>query len=146
MKKTFSLGVRQWLYIFMGVMFLLNGIIGYFKEEPMTIEYWLMVLNLSFGSYAFIYGLIVSFDLMGLSPKVVVTSEGVLLKSKPFSSGKELSWDEVKAITFHSYQMDFKLETEPVFFDYNCSANTSMKIKEAIRDMAEMKQIPVTGG
>lgn len=130
----------------MGVMFLMNGIIGYFKEEQSIIEFWLMVLNLSFGAYAFVYGLLVSFDLMGVAPKVAVSGDGILLKAKAFTPGKELRWEEIQSITLHSYQIDFKLETKPLFFNYHCSAGTSKKIKEAIRDMADMKSIAVTGG
>jgi hypothetical protein len=127
-------------------MFLLNGILDYFRDDPSTIDYWLMVFNLSFGTYALIYGLFVSFDIMGVAPKVVVSSEGLFLKSKAAKSGKHLDWENIQSITFHSFQLDFKLDTEPVFFHYNCSAETSKKIKDAIRDMADLKNIEVLGG
>lgn len=130
----------------MGAIFLLNGLVNYFKDELSTFGYWLMIVNLIVGSIAFLYGLIVSFDLFGMAPKVVVSSEGVLLKAKAFSAGKMVSWDDVRGIVFHSYQLDFKLDTEPIFFNYHSSNATSIKIKDAIRDMAALKNIEVKGG
>ena len=125
MKKTFFLGVRNWIYILMGAMFLLNGIITYFKDDPGTFGYVLMVLNLSVGTYAFFYGIILTFYLMGLSPKVVVANEGVLLKAKAFASGKKIPWQTIQSITFHSYQLDFKLETEPPATTHQLEYQTS---------------------
>ena len=146
MKKTFYLGVRQWVYILMGVLFIVNGVANYFKEELNTVEYWLMLINLVFGTMALIYGLIVSFDLLGLAAKVVVSNDSILLKAKPFSASKVVAWNDIRSITFHSYQLDFKLDTAPIFFNYHCSNATSIKLKDAIRDMADLKNIEVKGG
>lgn len=146
MKKTFLLGAKPWLYIFIGSLFLFNAGLAYFDAEQSRIDYWLMVLNFLVGIYAIAYGLFVQTSLFGTAPRVDVYNEGVFLKSKAFGSGREVKWDEIKSISFHSFQIDFKLDTEPIFFTYKSTAATSKKIKEAIRDMAEMKGITVTGG
>lgn len=147
MKKTFLLRTNPWIFTVIGVLFLMNGITRFFRIEELSgMEYGLMVLNFGAGIYALLFTIIVLTDWLGTAPKVVVFNEGVLMKSKALASGRQIAWSEIKAITFHSYQIDFKLETEPVFFNYRSSANTSKKIKDAIRDMAELKEIPITGG
>ena len=146
MKKTFLLGTKPWALLFLAILFLLNAIQAYFNPDQNRLEYWLMIANALTAIYALLYILIVLTDLIGTAPKVVVYNEGVFLKSRAFGSGKDIKWDEIKSITFHSYQIDLKLETEPVFFNYKASAKVSKEIKQAIRDMADMKNIPVSGG
>ena len=146
MKKTFLLGTSPWIFLFMAFLFLTNGTLGLFEEEQSRLKFWLMVANFGIGLYAILFVLFVLTDIMGTAPKVVVHNEGVLLKAKAFSSGREIKWEEVQGITFHSYQIDFKLDTKPLFFDYKAKAKTSKQIKDAIRDMANLKGITVTGG
>ena len=146
MKKTFLLGTKPALYIFLGLLFLSNAAIAYFDPDQSKLQYWLMIVNFIAGLYALLYSLFVLTDIAGTAPKVVVTNEGILLKGKAFSSGQELKWEDIQSITFHSYELDFKLETKPVFFNYRSTAKTSKKIKDAIRDMAQLKGVSVTGG
>ena len=146
MKKTFLLGTKPSLYIFLAILFLSNAIVAYFNPEQSRLEYWLMIVNAITGLFCLLFILFVLTDLTGTAPKVVVTNEGVLLKAKVFGSGRQIKWSEVSSMIFHSYQIDFKLDSEPVFFSYKASANVSRDIKQAIRDMADMKNIPITGG
>ena len=146
MKKTFLLGTKPSLFVFLSILFLSNASIAFFDTEQSRIEYWLMIANAIAGFYALFFTLLVLTDLVGTAPKVVVHNEGLLLKGKAFSTGHDIKWDEIKSISFHSYQIDLKLETKPLFFSYKSTAATSKRIKDAIRDMAELKQVPVTGG
>ena len=146
MKKTFLLGTKPSLFVFLSILFLSNASIAYFDAEQSRLEYWLMIINAIAGVYALGFTLLVLTDLMGTAPKVVVYSEGLLLKAKAFSSGHDIKWEEIKSITFHSYQIDLKLETKPLFFSYKATASTSKRIKDAIRDMADLKNIEVLGG
>lgn len=125
---------------------MVNASLAYFDEDQGRIDKWLMILNVLVGIYAILNALLVQTDLMGTASKVVVNNGGILLKSKAFSSGQEIKWEEIQSITFHSYQLDFKLETAPVFFNFKSSSKVSRAIKEAIRDMADLKGITVIGG
>jgi GTPase len=146
MKKSFILTGKPWGYSFMALYFLFYAVSGYLNDEKTTLGYWAAVLSgLAFIAVIF-YLLFVVTDVMGTAPKVEVHNEGLLLRGRPFTSGRKISWEEVQSITFHHYQIDLKLDTEPVFFSYRSSAAVSKRIKEAIRDMADLKNIEVKGG
>lgn len=146
MKKTFLLGTRPWLFLFLTLLFWSNAVMSYFDPEQSRLDYVLMMTNALVGLYTLLYAFFVLTDLAGTAPKVVVSNEGLFLRAKPFSSGQDVKWEEIQAITFHSYQIDLKLETKPVFFSYKATSKTSREIKEAIRDMADLKGITVSGG
>ena len=147
MKKTFILRTgKPWAFYFMAIYFLFNAVSGYLNDDRSSLDYWAAVLSgLVFIAVIF-YILFMLTDIMGTAPKVEVYNEGVLLRGRPFTSGRKITWDEIRSITFHHYQIDLKLDTEPVFFSYRCSASVSKQIKEAIRDMADLKNIEVKGG
>jgi len=154
MKKTFLLGSGastsvasgRWGNLFIGSVLITNGIRIYAYEDLGYLNIALLIATLGAGLYAIILVLMVFTDLFGTAPKVVVSNNNVLLKSRVFKSVKTIDWSEIKSIGFHAYQIDFKLETAPVFFDYRTSAKVSRLVKDAIRDMAELKNVPVTGG
>jgi hypothetical protein len=138
--------LSRWTNIFLGIIFILNGLNTYYSDNLGYIEYGLMVANFSVGVYAIIYALIALSKFSIFSPKVKLSDSLIHFKSAITKKSKTLAWSEVKKIQFQAYSIEFILDKETVEFSYRSNAKVSKRIKDALRKVAETKNIEVTGG
>ena len=69
------------------------------------------------------------------------------LKESLWGSVIVLSWDEIASIAYESYRLDFQLcSGKTVGFNYTTNSDTSKEVKNLIREVAERKNIAISGG
>ncbi len=124
----------MWGTIFLGLTFIANGI-SYLDSETFGI-FLLMI-----GILAIIYSLLAFTKFSKLSPKVKLNDSHLILRSSVIKKPMIFTWAEIRKIRFHSYQIDIILDKETIEFTYRTNSKISVKIKEAIRDIADSKNI-----
>jgi len=120
------------------VSFSLLGLISSGKMQIPT--------NLFLGIFMIITPLFLLSEKSIFSPKVKITNEHVLLKNGFWSRSKKLPWATIQQIVFGSYKIIFQMNEKNHIFQYDSDSEVSIQIKNALREGAEEKNIPVIGG
>ena len=141
-----SVALSKWSHIFIGTVLILNGVRGFPLEEYRSFDFALTVVNIVIGVYTIIYALIALTKFSGFSPKVKLSDSVFVLKSSVRKKSLILAWSEVQKIRFHSYQIDFILSDKTVEFAYRTNSKISKRVKNAIKEIAQEKNIEITGG
>ena len=147
MKQTILLGnegpisvaFTMWGSIFLGLTFIANGI--YYLDSETFGIFLLMI-----GILTIIYSLLAFTKFSKLSPKVKLNDSHLILRSSVIKKPMIFTWAEISKIRFHSYQIDIILDKETIEFTYRTNSKISVKIKEAIRDIADSKNIETLDG
>lgn len=149
MTKTILIGATSFLsdkgnkwYSFMfGSSQLLLGVYYFSKSEFTFQSVAYTLIGLTFYIYAFLF-----YTNTPFTPKVQLNTESIEIKNKLFKPSMRLAWPSISEITFSKYQITFALDKGEYVFNYSVHADTSKKIKESIREIAESKNIPIHGG
>ena len=146
MNNRFSAKANRWLFSLTGLLFLANGIfnISYNKLEPLGMT--LGVLILIGGWFYLFYGIFAFSQGSKFAPKIAFDESTIELKNSIWKSTTTLKWSEVSSITFESFDIIFQLQDHSASFSYKANPETSISIKQSIRDVAAQKNIFVTGG
>ena len=99
-----------------------------------------------YGTIALFTGLFLYSEKSRFSKKVKVNEKGIYLKSRVFKKGKFINWSVIKSIEFSKYQFTFELNHSQYIFHYKSNPEYSIAAKRAIREVANLKGISVTGG
>jgi hypothetical protein len=81
-----------------------------------------------------------------LSPKVKITSEGILLRKGIFSKSLNFTWSNLHKIELGSYLVTFFTKGEQLTFSLDTSSKISVDIKKALVIAGKHQEIPVIGG
>ena len=134
-----SVAFTMWGSIFLGLTFIANGI--YYLDSETFGIFLLMI-----GILTIIYSLLAFTKFSKLSPKVKLNDSHLILRSSVIKKPMIFTWAEIRKIRFHSYQIDIILDKETIEFTYRTNSKISVKIKEAIRDIADSKNIETLDG
>lgn len=93
-----------------------------------------------------VYGLLAFSKSSKYAPRVEVDSGSLVFKNGVLKEPKTIRWNKIKQIEFASSRLVFSMPDSEYAFLYDTQAETSKEIKSTIREMAESKQIKVTGG
>jgi hypothetical protein len=150
MKRTILIGIQNtyykkannWVLVLSGSMFVTGGVYYMMKNH----SFWLIlgIMWTSLGLYHLFNG-ILSFNSI-FAPKVKVDEGMIELKNSIWKPAKILYWKDVSSINFNSYEVVFQLKNSSNTFSYNTTSDVSREIKQTIREIAELKNIQITGG
>jgi hypothetical protein len=142
--EGFSLKAQRGLYFFLGLMFLLQGAFSFTREAPFSIWNILLTIAQVAGGAVFLF---FSFLMLSVSskfsPKVRLTEELIEFRLGFFQANIVITWENIRAIEIRTYGVNFQLEESERRIDYTASAEISKEIKNAIKELAEKKNIVV---
>jgi hypothetical protein len=142
--EGFSLKAQRVLYFFLGLMFLLQGAFSFTREAPFSIWNILLTIAQVAGGAVFLF---FSFSMLSVSskfsPKVRLTEELIEFRLGFFQANIVITWENIRAIEIRTYGVNFQLEESERRIDYTASAEISKEIKNAIKELAEKKNIVV---
>lgn len=149
MKKTILLGekgmisanVSKWLFGILGLLWLILGIIEIYEEGSSIGSIGYLAI-----AFVFIVYSILVFTINPLAPKVIITDHEIKIKRKVIGGHINILWNDIKSIEFDQYTIAFHLTEGVKEFTYRTNADISIEIKSSIREIAETKNISVTGG
>lgn len=153
MKKTILLGLhddvsprwRMRLSIFVGIINVANGIRIVHKENS-TLWFIMGLLLIVSGIVVSVYGYLAFSEKSRYAPRVAINDKLIFIKEKLMKHAVEIPWDHIDNISFAPYKIVLKLPYSDYVFSYRSASDASKEIKSSIREMAESKQIKVTGG
>ncbi|RUA33655.1 MAG: hypothetical protein DSY77_09200 [Bacteroidetes bacterium] len=77
------------------------------------------------------------------APHLVVSDQGLKIKTGVFKKSVYINWDDVKKIELGYYKIGIKENTGLQYFPYKTRKETSIELKKAIQAIAEQKGIEV---
>ena len=141
-----SINTTKWLTIISGLFFLIYGVlyidlnsINSFGTILGIILILLSILNIVFGLTAFSIN-------SKYAMRLKVNDSLLEFKSAYLKPVVRLKWDDIKQIKFDAYKIDFQLNKRKEVFRYRSNSEVSIEIKKTLREIAEQKNITVTGG
>ena len=154
MNETILLGVENkftakanfWLFMLVGLLFLLNGSYTIYNSKFDPIGFVLGSLIVVGGVFYIVYGQLAFSKKSKFAPRVKVNDEEIELRSSVFKPVIKILWSDVKRIEFGLYELDFQLADKNLIFNYESSLDASLNIKGKILDMANEKSIEVVSG
>jgi hypothetical protein len=142
----FDVKVQKWNYFFLGALFITQGVTYFYRIDDGVWTNVMMNLTFLSGVYLIGFALINFSRTSKYSPKLKIDDTCVELKTSLFKKSKKLNWLDIQSVRFKSFRIDFKTLSTVEVFAYDCTSDISVDIKEAIRDVAEKKNIEVIGG
>jgi hypothetical protein len=123
-----------------GIMYLVLGSVRtYERDSSFDSLGWLFL-----GACFLLYSLLV-FSTTPLTPKMRINDIQIELKNKIFGKTAVVMWLDVQSIEFGPFII-FKLKDKDEVLNYSANADASIEIKSTIREIAESKNIQVSGG
>jgi len=144
--ERYDVKVQKWLWIFMGSLFLIQGILNYYRDSDWIVDKLMVNLMLLGGMSAFIFAWANFSKRSRFAPKLKLDENSIALKGGLFKKNKKLKWTDIRSITLKPFRIDFKTEETVEVIAYECTSDISIEVKEAIRGVAEKKNIEVIGG
>ncbi len=129
-------GATKWISIFMGTCYTIVAGMKVSKGE-LNAE---SIAFLALGIGLVLYGIIV-FSNNSMSPKIILTDEGLHVKTGLFVKPKEIAWSDIQAIQFGQYEIKSLSDEEWSSIHYKTLPEISKAIKHAIRKQAEKQGI-----
>ena len=140
-KNVISNKASKWISMIIGIMYLVLGSVKTYEQgSSFDSTGWLFL-----GACFLLYSLLV-FTATPLTPKMRITDIQVELKNKIFGKRTKVMWTDVQSIEFGQFMIIFKLKDRDEVFNYSSNTDASIEIKSSIRELADSKNIPVTGG
>ena len=140
-KNVISNNASKWISIIIGILYLVLGSVKTY-EHGSSFE---SLGTLALGACFLLYGLLV-FAATPLTPKMRISDIQVELKNKIFAKTIIVIWTDVQSIEYDQFMIIFKLKDRVEVLNYSSNADASIEIKSLIREIAESKNIPVSGG
>ncbi len=137
---------NRFIWVSSGVLYIVVGafqIYKYSNEGLSGLAWSYLIIG---GLYLILYGYLGLSEKSKYAPKVVLTNEFIKIKKYFWKAGKKLKWSDISSIQYKSYQINFQIGKENYFFIYITNPDTSIEIKRAIREVAEINSIHVSGG
>ncbi len=134
------------------IVFIFTGIIDINNSKILYPDYKLEMIMVIGGTLLVIGG-ILFFVLSTLSlseksrfaPSIRVDEKEIRLKRNLFISPVIISWNDIKNIQMGSYDLAISTNRGKIDFLYRAYPDDSALIKSFIRELAELKQIAITG-
>ena len=142
--NKFSSKANRWFFSLFGLLFLANGAFNIYSDTTKPLKLILGVLMIFGGLFCGAYGLLGFSKKSRFALKVKIDDETIEIKYSLLKPPMLLNWSAIQAITFGQHEVGFDLGSITKLFSYRANEETSRNIKQAIRDMAESKNIPVT--
>jgi len=140
-KNVISNNVSKWLSLIIGILYLVLGAVKTYEQGSSFDSLgWLFL-----GACFILYGLLV-FTATPLTPKMRISDIQVELKNKIFGKRTKVMWADVQSIEFGQFMIIFKLKDRDKELNYRSNKDASIEIKSLIREIAENKNIQVSGG
>jgi len=143
---NFDVKVQKWNYILLGGLFLLQGGNYLYGSKDGAFDKFMMYLMFYSGMYAIAFALINFSRSSKFAPKVIVDESKTKFKRSLLKKKNTFNWQDIQSIRFKSFRIDFKTVKTVEILSYDCTSDISIDVKEAIREMAEKKNIEVIGG
>jgi len=149
MERIFKLEYQpapRGLYIFTGVIFIINGSIILYSNslKPLSIVAGILTILAGLG-YLFLSPFKYSKE-GKFFPRVKIDEVSIWAKTGFWSRPVVVKWEDIREIDLDSFKINFKLKKSSQSFRYNCYPEISIALKNAIREEANLKGIKVTGG
>lgn len=141
--NKFSLKANKLGQYFIGICLILIGISNFFSNALGAMAPMLGTVIVVGGLIQLIISYLTYTPTSHFAPRVKLDEKQIELKSGLFSSTLKIKWSEVKKIELGSFVMVFHLADRNEMFAYNTKPTISSKIKEAIRQIANNKNIEV---
>lgn len=127
------------LYFILGITFIIKDGIGFWGYTPG------ILISIAGTLYA-LYGAMEFSENSKFASKVKVDDAEIVLKNSFWKPAHKIKWTDIVAINFEPYQIVFLLQNSTYEFAYKCDADISREAKRTIREIAEQKDIEITGG
>lgn len=135
-----------WLLPLLGLFSILNGIWGIIAFEITTRSIILNIFLILTGLSVLMLAIIQFNPANSLAPKVVIDEESIEIREEMFKNSRLIDWHDIQTITFEPFVLTFLLKDNTLEQAVlNTDASISIQIKQAIREIAEKKSIPVIG-
>lgn len=141
-KSFLSIKTTRIITTCIGAIYFLLFILSSNWDEPNFIPKY---LNLIFATFWIIYPQFMFNENSSFAPKVKISNDHIILKNDLWSRSKKIKWTDIKSIQFNSFRLYFTLREEQFTFNYSSDADTSIQIKEALREIAKDKNITILG-
>ena len=149
MDKTILLGATsvisnrasKWLWSIIGTLYIGLGTSKIYNQGASFESVGWLIIGASF----LIYGLII-FSATLLTPQIRITDSEIQIKKKILDKATLVPWTHILSIEFGPYLISLQLNDRVETISYSSHAEASIEIKSIIREVAESKDIPVTGG
>lgn len=135
-----------WAAVFLGILFLIIGAFVLSGHYYLPFKLSFGIIELIAGVYAMVYAFMVFGSKSRYAPHVIIGDSFIEFKRNLFKPSKRLIWESIERINFSSYEITFVLGDSDETFDYVANPDISIKVKRAIRDVANDKGIEVFGG
>jgi hypothetical protein len=140
-KNVISNKASKWISMIIGIMYLVLGSVKTYEQGSSFDSLgWLFL-----GACFLLYTLLV-FSATPLTPKMRISDIKIELKNKIFGKTTIVMWTDVQSIEFGQFMITFKLKDRDQVLNYDSNPDASIAIKSLIREIAESKNIQVSGG
>jgi len=150
MKHTIEIFPKwnKWAFIISGSVNIMIGVRQIYLANSWTDWTEILGIVLAIGGLLMvIYGIIIFTPSSRLVPKIEIGDEQIIIKQEFSKNGVVLNWGNIKEIVYKTFEIDFVLNDDKTeIVNLQTSAEISVEIKETIRQLADQKQITVTGG
>ena len=143
--ETFKAKTSRLLYVAAGLLLAFNGFQMMFSSSNLTTTI-LSLASVLFGlSYAF-------FGAFGLGsgsrfqPRVELTEDSIRIKTKIFTRMEEIKLQDIRNIEFGQYRVKVKISKQVRDFDFTRNPESSIQVKDALREWCEERNLEVLGG
>lgn len=79
------------------------------------------------------------------APKVIITMDAIILRSRLFGSNTKVDWNDLQKIELGLYRLTFYKDKSYFTYHLDTTKETSIAIKHAIREAGNHKNVLVTG-
>lgn len=142
--QKFSLKAQRGLYLFLGMLFLLQGAVSLAREGSLAAYNVLLTSTQIVGGIFFLFlGVTMLSPTSRFSPKFRLTENNIEFRDSFFSANVVIRWADIVAISIRSYGLDFYLREGECRIDYKSTAEISKEVKAAISEVALAKGIEV---
>tara|TARA_R110002050_G_scaffold175846_1_gene308686 strand:- start:3121 stop:3579 length:459 start_codon:yes stop_codon:yes gene_type:complete len=140
---TFSIKNTRIGLIVFGLLVLTFYVLLFLESNDVThINPFLILVGLS----SIITGTVGLSKKSRFSPKVLFNDEIISIREKLWNGTKKFNWNDITEIKLGSYRMTIRTKNCSQTFNINSSAQISIEIKKAVREIGFRKNISVIGG
>jgi len=153
MKKTILLATNPFnfrpviniIIAVLGSIIFIFGGIRYLTHNS-SFEIFLGIGWLVVGIRYLAHGFIMSNPSSKFAPRFSISENELLFKETLMKPSIQVPWDKINKIQFGQYRLDVSTKDSDLSLGYLTNPDVSKRIKSAIREIAESKQIEVIGG
>jgi len=143
----FSPTTTRVLFFLFGSGQLIQGLERLFESELTIGRVILAAILISTGLFLIFLGFALFSSKFSLTPKILISDHTIQIRENLFSRMKIVNWEDVKALTFKSFCIEVEEKNNSIKTLWlKTNAEVSIEIKKMLRELADKKSIPVTGG